>query len=210
MLDANLRGKISFIFDAGAVFFRKIKWKPNGVTILAFAVGVFASVLYLLSMPIAAVIVLWVSGYLDAVDGALARLTGTSSALGTFLDVIFDRVVEAFILLSLGIVHPGAAFPLLCAALSVVLSISNFLLTGTLVHIKTQKSFFYQSGLMERSEGFIIFSLMWLFPSHLKTLAYICAALIGFTAVQRFVMSVILLKKQEKGENQHESKNTPA
>jgi CDP-diacylglycerol--glycerol-3-phosphate 3-phosphatidyltransferase len=198
MLDTNLRKKIDFLFDAGAVFFERMRWGPNGVTVLAFVTGLGASVLYLFSLPAAAVITLWVSGYLDAVDGALARRLGKSSALGTFLDVIFDRAVETFLLLSIGITHPEACLPLLCAALAIILSISNFLLAGTLVRIRSEKSFFYQSGLMERSEGFIVFSLMWLFPSHLRMLCYICAGLIFFTAVQRFFMTTALLRKQEQ------------
>jgi phosphatidylglycerophosphate synthase len=197
MLDTGARKKIAFIFDAGARVFETMGFSPLGVTVLALVVGLGASVLYLLSFPAAALISLWVSGYLDAVDGALARRTGRVSPLGSFLDVFFDRIVEAGILLSLGIVHPGSSFPLLCAALSIVLSMTAFLLTGTLVKKESEKSFFYQSGLMERTEGFIMFSLMWLFPDVLNVLGFLCAGLIFFTACQRALMTVLILRKEK-------------
>ncbi|GHV77810.1 membrane protein [Spirochaetia bacterium] len=197
MLDTGVRKKTAFIFDAGARVFETMGFSPLSVTVLALLIGLGASVLYLLSFPAAAVITLWVSGYLDAVDGALARRTGRVSPLGSFLDVFFDRIVEAGILLSLGIVHPGSSFPLLCAALSIVLSMTAFLLTGTLVKKESEKSFFYQSGLMERTEGFIIFSLMWLFPDVLNVLGYLCAGLILFTACQRALMTALILRKEK-------------
>jgi phosphatidylglycerophosphate synthase len=173
-----------------------LRFHPIAVTILAFAVGITAGVVYLWGFPAAAVVILWISGWLDAVDGTLARRTGKISKLGAFLDVWFDRVVEGFILLTMGIKHPDLSFPLLCAALAVILSMTAFLLTGTLVKNESKKSFFYQSGLMERSEGFIIFSLMWLLPQCLGLLAYICAGLIFFTACQRVILTVTALIRE--------------
>jgi phosphatidylglycerophosphate synthase len=196
MLDTGVRKKINFIFEAGAALFEKTGISPLGVTVIAFFIGLLASVVYLLGFPVAAVVFLWLSGYLDAVDGTLARRTGRVSSLGSFLDVWFDRVVENCILLTAGLLHPEAAFPLLCAALAIILSMTAFLLTGTLVKKQTEKSFFYQSGLMERSEGFIIFSLMWLLPQYLSFLGFLCGALILFTAIQRVIMTAIILKKE--------------
>jgi CDP-diacylglycerol--glycerol-3-phosphate 3-phosphatidyltransferase len=197
MLDRGLRKKIALIFDAGAVVFEKLHFSPLMVTFLAFALGLAASLVYLLGKPVAAVVLLWISGYLDAVDGTLARRTNRVSNIGSFLDVWFDRVVECCILLSLGLRYPGSAFALLCAALAIVLSMTAFLLTGTLVKNETEKSFFYQAGLMERSEGFIIFSLMWLFPVRLTLLAFLCAGLIFFTACQRVIATVLILHKED-------------
>lgn len=195
MLDTGLRKKIGGIFRAGAVLFEYLGFSPIAVTCLAFAAGIAASVVYFFGYPIAAVLLLWLSGWLDAVDGELARRTKRVSKLGAFLDVWFDRVVECGILFSLGCLYPESGFALLCAALAIILSFSAFLLTGNLVKNETGKSFFYQSGLMERSEGFIIFSLMWLFTDYLNLLSFLCAGLILFTAFQRVILTIITLRR---------------
>ncbi|MDR0601343.1 MAG: CDP-alcohol phosphatidyltransferase family protein [Treponema sp.] len=196
MLDTRLRKHVAFLFDGGAAFFEKLNVSPTGVTLIAFVAGLTASGIYLLGFPLAAVVVLWISGWLDAVDGTLARRAGKTSKLGAFLDVWFDRVVEGCILLTLGIKYPGASFPLLCSALAIILSMTAFLLTGALVENNTKKNFFYQSGIMERSEGFILFSLMWLLPKYLDVLSYLCAALILFTACQRALLTILALKRE--------------
>jgi CDP-diacylglycerol--glycerol-3-phosphate 3-phosphatidyltransferase len=197
MLDTGLRNRIGVIFRAGAVLFERLGFSPLAVTCLALGVGLAAGLVYLCGFRLPAVLLLWLSGWLDAVDGELARRTKKVSRLGAFLDVWFDRVVECFILLTLGIRYPESGFALLCAALSIILSFSAFLLTGNLVQNRSEKSFFYQSGLMERSEGFIIFSFMWLFPEHLDPLSFLCAALILFTAFQRVILTVLTLRREQ-------------
>jgi archaetidylinositol phosphate synthase len=50
-----------------------------------------------------------VSGFLDAVDGVLARTTGRVSALGGFLDSVSDRYSDAVVLSAIvlaGLSHP--------------------------------------------------------------------------------------------------------
>ena len=112
MLDTGVRKRIAFIFEGGAAIFERLGFSALGVTVLALVVGLAANLVYLAGYPVVAVVSLWISGYLDAVDGSLARRTGRVSSLGAFLDVWFDRVVECGILLTLGIRHPEAAFSL--------------------------------------------------------------------------------------------------
>lgn len=50
---------------------------------------------------------------------------------------------------------------------------------------KGNKAFYYQAGLMERTEGFIAFSLMMIFRGHLVVLTWLYAALIVVTIGQR-------------------------
>ena len=46
---------------------------------------------------------------------------------------------------------------------------------------------------MERTEGFIMFTFMIIFYSHMKILAFIYAVLILYTAVQRLYMAIKVL-----------------
>ncbi len=48
------------------------------------------------------------SGFLDMIDGAIARATNSASEKGSFLDSVFDRVSDGLILLGMG--FPGEDF----------------------------------------------------------------------------------------------------
>jgi phosphatidylinositol phosphate synthase len=74
---------------------------PNRVTVIGFAVVVVAAVLVALGQLVAGAVVLVLGSLLDAVDGALARATGSSSAFGSFLDSTLDRAAEAILYVGL-------------------------------------------------------------------------------------------------------------
>jgi CDP-diacylglycerol--glycerol-3-phosphate 3-phosphatidyltransferase len=74
---------------------------PNRITVIGFAVVVVAAVLVALGQLLAGAIVLVLGSLLDAVDGALARATGSSSAFGSFLDSTLDRAAEAILYVGL-------------------------------------------------------------------------------------------------------------
>lgn len=67
---------------------------PNTVTVGGFLVVVAAAVLIALGQLLIGAIVLVSGSLLDAVDGALARATGGSTAFGSFLDSTLDRAAE--------------------------------------------------------------------------------------------------------------------
>ncbi|MEH6991973.1 CDP-alcohol phosphatidyltransferase family protein [Neobacillus drentensis] len=119
----------------------------------------------LLWHPITGVVVHWVSGFLDAVDGSMARYSKSSSAWGTVLDVTFDRVVETGILVALALRHPepNILFLFLLLAISIVFTMTIFLTVGALSEKETYKSFYYQPGLAERTEGSYYFHYLCFF-----------------------------------------------
>ena len=73
------------------------------------------------------------------------------------------------------------------------MSMTIFLTVGALSEKKGVKSFYYQAGVAERSEGFIFFSLMILIPSYLGIITNIFSILIIITAIQRFLEAKRLL-----------------
>ena len=111
--------------------------------------GLVSGVLVYFQRPVAAVIVLWLSGYLDAVDGSMARERQQLSAWGTVMDVTFDRIVELGIIIALAIRFPQAQLPLLLLTAAIVFSMTVFLSVGALSEKKGMKSFYYQSGLAD-------------------------------------------------------------
>ena len=68
---------------------------PNGITWLALLLGLGAAGCFAYGSPgwlLAGAALYHVSFVLDCMDGKLARLTGTGSVFGAWLDYVFDRV----------------------------------------------------------------------------------------------------------------------
>lgn len=193
MLDTHARKYVNPIIELGAKFFLKLKLTPNNVTILALLLGLATSIFLYFDMQIIAVIVLWISGYLDAVDGAMARRSNSSSSFGTLLDIVSDRIVEVSMVLVLGFKFADVRYNLMVLTVCILMSMTIFLTVGALSEKKGVKSFYYQAGVAERSEGFIFFSLMILIPSYLGIITNIFSVLIIITAIQRFFEAKRLL-----------------
>lgn len=77
---------------------------PNAISvmalILAFVVGVLTYYSFddwFLLLPIISIMVL-VSGFLDALDGKVARLVGKAGKRGDFIDHVFDRYADIFMI----------------------------------------------------------------------------------------------------------------
>jgi len=172
--------------------------RPNHVTFAALLIGLGAGLTLYFGLTALAAALLWVSGFLDAVDGSMARQSGTSSIAGAWLDILCDRVVELSILWALALRHPESMYAMLGLLTAIFLNITVFLATGMLAPKSGNKSFYYQPGLMERTEGFIMFTAMMLFTGRLAHLAWIFAALCGITTLQRLAEAFKLMKPREK------------
>lgn len=197
MLDSRARKAVDPLFERFARLLLKLRFTPNLVTLLAFVLGLGAGALLYFKLTVPAVITLWFSGLLDAVDGTMARLSGRSSMVGAVLDVTGDRVVELSFVWTLALLHPDCLLPLLALVSCILLSMTVFLTTGMLALNHSSKSFFYPAGLMERTEGFILFSLMALFQAFLAPITWVFAGLILFTAVQRLRIAYRLQKEHQ-------------
>ncbi|MBO20449.1 MAG: hypothetical protein CL732_07915 [Chloroflexi bacterium] len=94
---------LRYIELPGAKFFRALGFSPNGITILGFLIAVASAYLVGSGWLLAGGIVFLLGGGLDLMDGALARLNGTTSAFGALLDSVFDRLSEAALFVGLGV-----------------------------------------------------------------------------------------------------------
>ncbi|WCK52946.1 CDP-alcohol phosphatidyltransferase family protein [Aneurinibacillus sp. Ricciae_BoGa-3] len=195
MLDTHARHLVQPVIGGTAKFLIKLGLSANQVTWIAFLLGVSTGFLLYMNHPYLAVIALWISGYLDAVDGSIARLKQKSTPWGTLLDITFDRIVELSVLIGLGAKFPEAQFMLLLLTASIVFSMTVFLTVGALTEKKGMKSFYYQAGLAERTEGFILFTFMILLPHWLLWITGIFLVVELFTALQRLMEARRILKK---------------
>ncbi|MBB64959.1 MAG: hypothetical protein CMO81_07825 [Waddliaceae bacterium] len=156
---------------------------PATITFFALCTGMIAIPFITLNFPLTALFFLLFSGYLDTLDGSLARALNASSPKGALFDIISDRIVECGVVLALFFQDPSLrAIPCLFLLSSFLLCISSFLGVGILSKNTSEKSFHYSPGIIERSESFIAFAALILFPQYFSILAFFFAALVIFTA----------------------------
>ncbi len=172
-----------------------IGFTPNMVSAIGVALGVASGSAYwaagtTASEPSAyvfyvfsAVLLLLVSGLCDALDGILARLSGTVSVAGGFLDSLLDRYVEAA-------VYCGLILGGLCDTGWGLLALIGSLLTSY-VRARSEAAGVPMEtiGVVERAERLLIIaaasiiSFFWL--DALKWSIIVLAVATNFTVLQR-------------------------
>lgn len=158
---------------------------PSFLTLLAGCFGIATLPLLAFHHPILAFSTLLMSGFLDTLDGSLARQTNKTSPQGAVFDIVSDRAVEFAVVLGLFLVDPTRALPCLLMLGSILLCVTSFLVVGIFTSNNSEKSFHYSPGLIERAEAFLFFSVMILIPTLFTPLAYLFIALVLWTTIVR-------------------------
>lgn len=199
MLDTHARKYVQPVLERVASLLGRLGLQPTHVTWAALFFGVLSALLVGLTPPTIALTCLWLSGFLDALDGTLARQSGHGSAWGTLLDITFDRVVEVFVIVALAVTTPQARMMLSVLMAAIVLSMTVFLTVGALTKTRGIKAFYYQAGVAERTEGLIMLSAMIIFTTWLTWISGVFAALVLFTALQRLLEAKRLFDVSDEG-----------
>jgi phosphatidylglycerophosphate synthase len=186
MLETYINIVYRRIFVSPVVRVIENKITPNQITILSGIVGCLILPTLFFEFKIVAIILLLFSGYLDTLDGALARFTHCTSDWGTVLDITTDRFVEFVVLLALWSVSPQErGFCIILMLGSILLCITSFLVVGIFTANDSDKGFHYSPGIMERAEAFLFFISMILWPSAFAVLAFMFSFLVMLTAIIR-------------------------
>jgi len=184
MLDTHARRLVEPVIGAVARTLHRAGMTANAVTVLAMLIGVLAALCVMEGWQWTGVTMLWLSGLLDAADGALARMTRISP-FGAILDITFDRVVEIAMIVALAWRYPEARFILLVLAGTIAVAMSLFLSIAAALRNQSAKSFHYAPGLGERTEAFICLSLMIVGAGHLVAWSWLFISVIAYTMAQR-------------------------
>ena len=187
--------------DRVLFWFSRIGLGPNYWTMLSL-VPASVGFLALASHRLAAGLVLFAaSGLIDMVDGAVARITNSSTASGAFIDGILDRYVELFLCLGLTLYLSPEAYLLLPIPFWMVLMIFGSVMTsfvrayadhrGILKDPILQKR---MGGLLERAERLMVLylgMLLGIFDQRWLIWAIVAVAILSnVTAVQRIIFAV--------------------
>lgn len=186
MIDTKLRGIVQPSFNYLAKGLIKLKLKPDTITSLAFVIGISASVSIGFANSWLAITLLWLSGLLDVLDGSVARLTNTSSKVGAYMDLIFDRMVEASVILGFYALMPEYSLAYLLFFVAVLFNFTTFIVAGALFNNEGSKSMHYDVGIAERTETFIVFTLMIIFTQYVFIILMIFNIIVFLTGLIRF------------------------
>jgi archaetidylinositol phosphate synthase len=164
---------------------------PNIISLIGVIFAVFSAVSYWqwkshAIFSILAPLFLLASGFCDALDGVLARLSGQVTAFGGFLDSLLDRYADAMIFV--GIILGGLISNVYWGFLAMIgsLLVSYCRARAEVAGVKMEAV-----GLMERAERMIIlvfasfFTLAW--EEALELGIILLAVLTNLTVLQRVV-----------------------
>lgn len=187
MIDTYLRSSYQKILIHS--FIKKIEnssIKPMHLTLCALIFGIFASISILFQYSFFAVCLLLLSGFFDTLDGSLARLKKQTSAKGAVWDIVSDRIVEFCVVFALFLLAPQTRAIISMTILgSILICITTFLIVGVFTENQSEKSFYYSPGIIERTEAFIFFTLMIIFPDSFQLIGIVFSTLVFLTAAVR-------------------------
>jgi len=166
----------------------------NGATVAAAIIGVLGGVAFAMDRVGLGILLLAVSAALDALDGTIAReLGGASTPFGGGMDLSFDRVVEAAVIIGIVWRHRELDFYALLLVASWYVNITVFLAVGAAMERTGPKLIDYPPGILERTEALIFFAVLALVESThylMWTGPFLCLAMTALeiiTGTQRFL-----------------------
>ena len=185
MFDGNFRKGVDKVLDPVGVALSRIGITANALTAAGIVIASVGAVFIGQGRLFLGFIFLILTGLPDALDGAVAKASGTSSIRGAFLDSVSDRITD--ILLFCGIAwylasnEPGRIMMLPVAVMGAAMLISY-------QRAKAESlGFDAKGGIMERAERFIVMALGLLINDILIPVLWVMLVLTLVTAVQRFV-----------------------
>ena len=185
MFDGNFRRGVDRVLDPVGVALSRIGITANALTAAGIVIASVGAIFIGQGRLFLGFVFLILTGLPDALDGAVAKASGTSSIRGAFLDSVSDRVTD--ILLFCGIAwylasnEPGRIMMLPVAVMGAAMLISY-------QRAKAESlGFDAKGGIMERAERFIVMALGLLISDILIPVLWVMLVLTLVTAVQRFV-----------------------
>jgi len=180
--------------------FSRFGLSPNAWTLLSLVPAIFGFLSLVYGQIIPALVFFMVSGFMDVVDGAVARVTGSASNKGAFLDGVVDRYVEILFYMGLLFFVTSQNIPrfLMSHSYWFVLLVFGALMPTFIRSYADHRDVVTEpedlrrmGGLIERAErmtllyiGMVAYLLN---PIYLTYLVALTATLTNLTAIQRFI-----------------------
>lgn len=166
---------------------------PNGVTIIGFLLSLLVAPLVILLSYTLSCIMVFVTGFFDALDGAYARMINRVTARGGFIDSVLDRYSDAIIIIA--IIYAG-----LCSVVwGIIALVGSLLVSYTRARVEAfgvVKRFVV--GFAERPIRLLLIGSALLlenwFPRTINCVVIVLAILTHLTVLQRATLAKDVLK----------------
>jgi len=182
----NLRDTLKPALEKIGKGFASTGLSPNFWTAVGLGIAFLSAIVYGLGFGIASLIIggvlLLVSGFFDMVDGQVARVNGTTSQKGSYLDSMFDKIAETAIFL--GILVGGYAEPyLVLLAITLSLLVSYARAKSDALNVKLQGV-----GLGERAERLLVIAIIGII-GFMEIAVIIVVIIAAITLIQRMIVT---------------------
>ena len=184
MFDGNWRTAVDRGLIPIGASLRRTGVSADAVTIFGIAMAAVAAVTIGAGYLRAGFLFLVLTGIPDALDGAVAKASGTSSQRGAFFDSVSDRLTDALLFGGvawyLAVNEPGRIMMLPVAVMILAMMVSY-------QRAKAESlGYDAKGGIMERAERFIVLGFGLLFNELLIGTLWVMLVLTAATAGQRF------------------------
>ncbi len=181
MIDMKVRPRITrFLIPMGKGL-AAVGITPAMMTVFGLSITVFGSVLIANNYLKTGAAVVLLGSALDGLDGSIARVTGTESARGAFLDSAFDRLGEIAAFAGLGVASAGEPRALLL----IVLAVGGAMLVPYMRARAEAQGIDGKGGLMGRAERVLLFTVGILI-GQVEPMLWVFVVTVWFTAGYRF------------------------
>ena len=173
----------------------------NYITIGGFFIGITAVPVLAMEQYVLALLLIIINRTMDGLDGALARIQGTTD-VGGFLDIVLDFIFYASIILGFALANPQSNALTACWLLFAFMGTASSFLAFASIAAKRgvenpvyqNKSLYYLGGLAEGTETIIFFVFMCLFPSYFVAIAAVFSVICMITTCTRVLVGVHTFK----------------
>lgn len=202
MLDAPLRAAIGPTVERAARRLHRVGVPPLALTLTGFGCGAAACVAVGFRAWGLGLVLWLLNRALDGLDGAVARVSGRTSALGGFLDLVADFTVYGGFVIAIAIAVPDARIACLVLLGAYYVSGTAFLTLSSLIErhstdrggaLADERSLRFVGGLAEGTETIGVYVLFCLFPAAATVIAWVFAAAVLITAGQRIAAGIRIL-----------------
>ena len=187
----NLRDTLKPALEKMGRGFASTGLSPNFWTVVGLGFALLSAIVYGMGIEFGLIIggvLLLVSGFFDMVDGQVARVTGKTSKVGSYLDSMFDKIAETAIFL--GILVGGYAEPyLVLLAITLSLLVSYARAKSDSLNVKLQGI-----GIGERAERLLAIAIIGII-GYMEPAVIIVVIIAGITLIQRMIFTAKNIKE---------------
>jgi phosphatidylserine synthase len=203
VLDGTTRPLVAPLLEGLAARVDRPVVTPDRVTLLGLALGLGSAAAAASARWVPALALWLLSRVADGLDGVLARRRAAAgeppSAAGGYLDITADFLVYGATVAGVAIGWGGSLLPFVAVLVAYYLNGATFLAFSSLAErtgrrLDDGRSLSFLGGLAEGTETVLVHSLWLLLPGHAGTIAWVWAAVVGVSGLQRMVAGYLALR----------------